>query len=418
MEIARDIKELLIEHGKVVIPNFGGFTSSYQPAVVDGITGQIHPPALQLAFDTNLQINDGLLVDFLRQKHRITATAAQDMIDAFVTDIQNLFSHNEIAVLPEVGRFYRDFSGKTQFLPDSTNFNTDAFGLPILHFEPISRQTRAAATSETTTVPQESYRTVVEQPKIVVQPSEAVSDSTNAQQPAAAESVPTTIESYYQHPSLTLNTTQPPARSWQVKNPPFWEKWKEWIPAAAATIVALSVITIWWLTSNEKAIRTEGGLQSQNDKPRINASPLGTPQNNAPKSDTGNKVNAAPSTTTPPPTPPEVAETPKKEEKPAVSKSFGTDKDRSDKTTHESIGNTTTKTGKKAVVVVGAFANKSYVQKAETWIKAQGYELSERKSSGLTVINCTFYYTDNAQFKRTMSRLREKFGEEITVTVK
>ena len=41
--------------------------------------------------------------------------------------------------IPGVGRLYKDFESNIQFIPDSTNFNKDSFGLPTIKFYPILR---------------------------------------------------------------------------------------------------------------------------------------------------------------------------------------------------------------------------------------------------------------------------------------
>ena len=139
IQLASDIKDILMEDGAVVLPGFGGFTSTYKPAVTDGVLGVVHPPSYNLTFDVNQQVNDGKLVDYIREKYHITSSASQETIDAFVANVQASFNKNEIVILPEIGRLYVDFAKKIQFLPESTNFNADTFGLSLLNFAPISR---------------------------------------------------------------------------------------------------------------------------------------------------------------------------------------------------------------------------------------------------------------------------------------
>ena len=91
IKLATEIKEILIEDGSISIPNFGGFTSAYKPAVVDAVNGQLAPPSFHIAFDANLQMNDGRLVDHIRQKYRLSSTAALEYIEAFANDTRSNF---------------------------------------------------------------------------------------------------------------------------------------------------------------------------------------------------------------------------------------------------------------------------------------------------------------------------------------
>ena len=151
IKLTTDIKERLIEDGSISIPNFGGFTSAYKPAVVDAVNGQLAPPSFHIAFDANLQMNDGRLVEHIRQKYRLSSTAALEYIDVFASEARAQFDKGEIVVLPEIGRLYRDFAQKIQFLPDSTNFNTDSYGLPTIQFAPILRNKIEAITKAAST---------------------------------------------------------------------------------------------------------------------------------------------------------------------------------------------------------------------------------------------------------------------------
>ena len=144
INIASEIKDILMEYGEVVIPEFGGLVSTYKAAVVDGIGGNVHPPSLHVTFDPLLQVNDGILVGHLRQKYGLSATATLDIIEVFTKDAKDRFENGEIVVLPEIGRLYRDFARKIQFLPDPTNFNADSFGLSAVQFSPVIRSKTVA----------------------------------------------------------------------------------------------------------------------------------------------------------------------------------------------------------------------------------------------------------------------------------
>ncbi|HMQ49904.1 MAG TPA: SPOR domain-containing protein [Saprospiraceae bacterium] len=153
MDIGAYIGELLYEREVIHVPGLGAFVSKYKPAVIDQIQGQIFPPSKEISFDPNLVMDDGLLYNFIRHKHQLPASEAQSVLDDYIGQIRAAIDRREIVVFPRVGRLYKDYERKLQFLPDSTNFNTESFGLPTIEFYPVSRQDngKAAAANSSTT---------------------------------------------------------------------------------------------------------------------------------------------------------------------------------------------------------------------------------------------------------------------------
>lgn len=139
IDIPAHIEKLLFLHDALIIPGFGGFTATRTPATTDYVGGSVTPPAKTLAFSENLTVDDGVLVGDVAQTHGISMEDARKTIAEFVEKIQNLLNQREIVTLPGVGRLYRNYVQKIQFLPDSTNFNASSYGLPPLQFSPIAR---------------------------------------------------------------------------------------------------------------------------------------------------------------------------------------------------------------------------------------------------------------------------------------
>ncbi|MCC6281619.1 MAG: hypothetical protein IT262_13520 [Saprospiraceae bacterium] len=139
IDIPAHIEKLLFLHDALIIPGFGGFTATRTPASADYVGGSVAPPAKTLAFSENLTVDDGILVGDVAQTHGIALDDARKTIADFVEKMQALLQQREIVTLPGVGRLYRNYVQKIQFLPDSTNFNASSYGLPPLQFSPIAR---------------------------------------------------------------------------------------------------------------------------------------------------------------------------------------------------------------------------------------------------------------------------------------
>ncbi|MFN0212901.1 MAG: hypothetical protein ACKVT2_01490 [Saprospiraceae bacterium] len=139
IDIPAHIEKLLFLHDALVIPGFGGFTATRTPASTDYVGGTVNPPAKTLAFSENLTIDDGLLTADIADAHGISSEDARQTVEEFVEKMRNLLDQREIVTLPGVGRLYKNYVQKIQFLPDATNFNAAAYGLPPLQFSPIAR---------------------------------------------------------------------------------------------------------------------------------------------------------------------------------------------------------------------------------------------------------------------------------------
>jgi hypothetical protein len=426
IKLTTDIKDLLLEDGSISIPDFGGFTSAYKPAVVDAMNGQLAPPSYHIAFDANLQMNDGRLVDYIRQKYRLSSTAAMEYIEAFANEARNSFEKGEIVVLPEIGRLYRDFAQKIQFLPDATNFNTDSFGLPSINYAPVLRDKLESISRATSTdsvpIPESSAPpiTVTSTPKIQ-EPTPSVSGSisaTESEKMPKSEPVnsgvsvqtPTTVESLAgrNEPIFPSPIDAVKPLTWSKSDEiieKMRENWRTWVPIAA--VVAIMGLLVWQLSDTSKAKNTEGSPKTRTAEPNINTSPL---QNGAAEPN----VNVAPpangTTTTQVPdnqqgtttiTSPEVVESQKTEP-----------------TMNQEANSALSSASHRATILLGGFGDKRNIQKNKAWIESKGYAVLERKSGGLTLLSCEIGYETRADLQKTMRKLRGRFGNEISITRK
>ena len=147
IDIALHIEKLLYDNDSVIIPDFGGFVSKYKPASIDHVQGMLYPPSNTILFNENLVVNDGILVNYVRETNNLSLDEAKHEVRRFVNRLKASLAKREIIVFPGVGRLYRDYERKLQFLPDNTNFNLDSFGLPSVQYYPVLR-TRETASKE------------------------------------------------------------------------------------------------------------------------------------------------------------------------------------------------------------------------------------------------------------------------------
>ncbi len=149
IDIPSHIEKLLFLHEALVIPGFGGFTATRTPATADYVGGTVSSPSKTLSFSENLTIDDGILISDITLTHGVSTEDAQRVVDEFVEKMQSLLNQREIVTLPGVGRLYKNYVQKIQFLPDATNFNAASYGLPPLQFSPIARAREVGADPST-----------------------------------------------------------------------------------------------------------------------------------------------------------------------------------------------------------------------------------------------------------------------------
>lgn len=147
IDVGKAISELLFEHQTVIVPGLGGFTTSPEPATVDYVQGVVTPPAKKIEFNPNLVLNDGVLVGHIQKRDVVTAQQAKEAMEAYVNELKAALERREIIEIPNVGRIYRDYEQKLKFMPEGTNFEANAFGLPGVKFAPVNRVKEAPTSS-------------------------------------------------------------------------------------------------------------------------------------------------------------------------------------------------------------------------------------------------------------------------------
>ncbi len=128
MILAKYISDLLYRYECVIIPGFGGFVTNEISARVNQFTHTFYPPSKQLTFNSHLQNNDGLLVNYVASSRGISYSKAVDYIQEEVL-MWNSHLTNEELELENIGSFHLNTNGKLIFEPTTVvNYLTSSFG--------------------------------------------------------------------------------------------------------------------------------------------------------------------------------------------------------------------------------------------------------------------------------------------------
>ena len=187
IDIANHIEKLLFLHDALSIPSFGAFSARPTAASADYAGGTVTPPSKTLTFNENITTDDGLLVQDVAKTNGISSEQARQAVQAFVDNIQEMLDRREIVTLPGIGRLYKNYVQKIQFLPDAANFNAESFGLPPLQFSPIARSREVADTTPIATASSEPIRASAVRSEPILADTASASASTNTPPPESTE---------------------------------------------------------------------------------------------------------------------------------------------------------------------------------------------------------------------------------------
>ncbi len=251
--ISQSLEKLLFDHETVILPGFGGFTTTKTPATVDYAQGALLPPSRAIVFNENLTVNDGLLVQRLCHDYGFNSDQAFGEVQEFVEKTRNALDQREIITLPGVGRLYKNYAQKVQFLPDNANFNTDSYGLPPLQFSPIMRSREAK--------------------EQIVVAANSGPDASAAPQPSATP-VASVLEEPVAQPA-SFDPPAPPAPVWEPEpEASFFQKWMPWIVGLLAIALAIGI----WYTQKSKPAIVANGKPVKTENPLADITIGGTPE--------------------------------------------------------------------------------------------------------------------------------------------
>lgn len=133
MNLYDAIYQLVCENDCVIIPGFGGFVMNSFPANVDFSKQEFYPPSRKVAFNENLSLSDGLLVNYLSHAENISWSEADTVVKSFVDDLNKQLADGKVVAFDGIGEFSRR-TGNLVFVSNSNNLLDESFGLPTFNF--------------------------------------------------------------------------------------------------------------------------------------------------------------------------------------------------------------------------------------------------------------------------------------------
>lgn len=149
MQLSTYIADLLYRYECVIIPGFGAFLTRNQSARIDESTNTFYPPSKVLSFNKQLQVNDGLLANYIASVEKCSYETALNRVRNFSSHLSSELLSGKSVSLSNIGEFSLNQERSIQFEPiHKQNFNTSAFGLSSFVSPQIIRQTKEVSETE------------------------------------------------------------------------------------------------------------------------------------------------------------------------------------------------------------------------------------------------------------------------------
>jgi len=140
MQLPKYIADLLYRYECVIIPGFGAFLTRNQSAQIDENSHTFYPPSKVLSYNRQLQVNDGLLANYVASVEKCSYETALQKVRGFSAFLSSELLEGKTILLKNIGEFSLNEEGSIQFLPIQQNFSTSAFGLSSFVSPKISRE--------------------------------------------------------------------------------------------------------------------------------------------------------------------------------------------------------------------------------------------------------------------------------------
>jgi hypothetical protein len=139
MIIANYITDLLYRYECVIVPGFGGFVTNSIGAKLNSVSHSFDAPTKQIAFNSHLKHNDGLLANYIASTAQISFEEASTTISIAVQKWQKELQSTKIQ-LENLGVISLNENQQIIFEPNKEiNFLTASFGLSSVASSPVTR---------------------------------------------------------------------------------------------------------------------------------------------------------------------------------------------------------------------------------------------------------------------------------------
>jgi hypothetical protein len=141
MKLSNYISDLLYRYECVIVPDFGGFVTNTQSAIISSYSKTFYPPHKQITYNSHLKNNDGLLANYIASVDKMPFEHAMNFIRFEVSEWRKELNETDL-FLEKIGKLSLDKNEAIIFEPQNdTNYLTAAYGLSSFVTPEIKRET-------------------------------------------------------------------------------------------------------------------------------------------------------------------------------------------------------------------------------------------------------------------------------------
>ena len=151
IELAKHIEILLLDNECVIVPDLGGFITHYQPAHYEESEGLFVPPVRTVGFNSQLTMNDGLLIQSYMQAYHTDFSDAARIITEEVEGLKEDLHKEGFAELEGIGTLHYTIYGTYEVRPTENGILSPAlYALESFNIHPLSLLPETEETTEKT----------------------------------------------------------------------------------------------------------------------------------------------------------------------------------------------------------------------------------------------------------------------------
>jgi hypothetical protein len=139
MILTNYISDLLYRYECVIVPEFGGFVTNKIGAKINESAHTFSPPSKQVTFNSHLNVNDGLLANYIASSENISFEQACNAISLSVHNWQNELQTNPLKI-GSIGVLSLNENDQIIFEPNhEVNYLSASFGLSTFESSSVKR---------------------------------------------------------------------------------------------------------------------------------------------------------------------------------------------------------------------------------------------------------------------------------------
>ena len=133
------LHRLFLDHDCIVVPGLGGFVCNRKPAKYDDSRQELIPPSRSILFNERIVHHDGVLVQSIARKLRISFDEALVQVEAESAALKAEMQGGKTVRIQQVGRLFFGEQGHMMFMPDEEmerilrSFGLKRIPLPLLN---------------------------------------------------------------------------------------------------------------------------------------------------------------------------------------------------------------------------------------------------------------------------------------------